>query len=291
MKLTLFPLEDIDLSEGFVVRRTLGLGDTLFALNTVRAYKEANPTTPIWFDFGGTEWEQLRPWLPSIIEQGLTPTQDVWIVDFDDVPTNLEECRYVFMAQSLGVEVEDFSLPWALPPAALQRVDGDYPRMEEFTVLSPWCGGSAVTRSLPDPVIRELLAQDDYPMFIQHPQSHAEFDHLPNSAVGHCPLPLTAGLVARARAVVSVDTGTAYLAASMGKPTVVVYTHIDPAHRLLPQPNVVWVTPEDLDCGPCGDFAWPPKCPDGGLARCAHGISSDAILDALRSIVGWGAST
>lgn len=278
------PTADLDLTGGFVVRRTVGLGDTLFALNAVRAYKDHHPDTPIWFEFG-EPWACMRSWFAAIIEQTPTPTQDLWTIDFDDVPTDLDQCRYEYMAAALGVEATDFYLPWALPADWVRRVECDYPSMYQYTVLSPWCGGSAVTRSLPDRVIDELLAQDEWPMFIQHPEAHGRYDHLPNSVVGRCPLPLTVALCARAKAVVSVDTGTAYLAASMNKPTVIAYTHIDPLHRLRPQANVAWVAPEAVDCCPCGDFPWPPKCPDGGLARCAHGIASDAILDALRGLL------
>lgn len=274
----------VGLTRGFIGKRTVGLGDTLFALNAIRAFKQAHPRVPVWFDFGGTEWEQLRPWLPDILEQVAPPTTAP-VVDFDTVPTDADACRYKLMAEMLGVEVDSLSLPWDLPASWMHRVAQDYPHIGDHVLLAPWCGGSAVTRSLPDQVIHELLDQDEFPVLLQHPQPHEGFDGLPNTILGDCPLPRTAALCAQAKAVVAVDTGSAYLAASMGVPTVVVFTHIAPEHRLLPQSNVAWVTPDTLDCGPCGDFEWPPKCPDGGLAQCAVAITSESILGALRGIV------
>lgn len=277
--------DHLDLTEGFVARRTIGLGDSLFVLNALRAYKDEHPDTPVWFDPGpDPERQDLSITFPFL--ETSTPPADVWSLDFDLFPADLDGCRYALMAERLGVEATELRLPWAVSEKMLRRVQMDYPRIGEYVVLAPWCGGSAVTRSLPDSLINGLLAQDEFPILIEHPESHGAYDTVPDSVVGRCPLGLMVALVHEAKAVISVDTGTAYVAASMGVPTVVVYTHIKPEDRLLPQDNVAWVQPPaEVECAPCGDFAWPPKCPDGGLARCAEEISLDAILDALRGLV------
>jgi len=93
-------------------------------------------------------------------------------------------------------------------------------------------------------------------------------------------------LVWLSKAVVSVDTGTAYVAVSMGKPTVVVYTHIEPYQRLRPQQGVAWVQPQGVPCAPCGDFEWPnAPCRDGDFAACAKSITAEQILHALQKVV------
>jgi len=150
----------IDDLESLVVRRTIGLGDTIFALNAARAYKEQHPDTKVWFDFGNDERALLGAWLP-MLEEPPAPLQAP-VVDLDALPTDSSETRYSLMAERLGVQADELRLDWKPPEMLLAWYGADYPDLSRFVVLAPWCGGSAVTRSLTDTTIRSLLAQDEY---------------------------------------------------------------------------------------------------------------------------------
>lgn len=249
----------------------------------MRAYLGEHPSAKVWFDFGNEDRAIMRRWLP-MIEKG-RPPKDATMVDLDTISTASTKVRYQEMGRALGVEVNTLSLPWELPRSLLATTKADYPNIGTHIALEPWSGGCAVTRSLPDDVVWGLAGQREFPTILVHHEPVGAFAGLPNNLSGNLPLDQLFAVVSLSRATVSIDTGVAWVAASMGKPTVVAFTHIDPAHRVLPQDNIAVVTPGELPCGPCGDFAWPPKCPDGGLARCARQITAAAILDALRGIV------
>jgi ADP-heptose:LPS heptosyltransferase len=112
-------------------------------------------------------------------------------------------------------------------------------------------------------------------------------------AGGHLSLPGLAAVHARARLVLTTDSGAAHLAAMMGAPVVAVFGPGDPtSYRPPAPPSRVRVVRVGLACSPCGTLEGPP-C--GALTdpACVTGISvamvraaADDLLDCQAQAAG-----
>ena len=110
---------------------------------------------------------------------------------------------------------------------------------------------------------------------------------VPEAAV--CPptdLPAVLDLMARARAVVGVDSGLAHLAAALGRPTVMVFGATDPARTGCQGPltrNVAGAAP----CAPCLSRRCRYPAPAGvnGAPACLAAVSPERVWTALLSLL------
>lgn len=279
---------------GLEVKRTLGMGDTIFALAAVHAYKQARPKTTVWFRAS----HPLQPLVECSGDVTLLPTrapEGRTIIDLDTIPTDTDECRYHRMAAELGVAPIDLTVPWQFPKHIEERVRQDFPQISNAVVFTPWCGGFAPTRSIPDRVIREFIEYCPHALLLRHVEKKAGFERVPNNICGwHFGEIYLAVLLKQAKAVVSVDSGPAYLAISVGTPTVVAFTHIAARSRLGAadiEKSTVEVWEPQLDCVPCGDFPDPanPPCSANGSGRaaCAKSICVDDLLERLHKVVNY----
>lgn len=121
---------------------------------------------------------------------------------------------------------------------------------------------------------------------------------VPEAAV--CPptdLPAAVELVARARAVVGVDSGLAHLAAAFGRPTVMVFGATDPA-RTGCQGLLTRNVGNAIPCAPClsrrcryfapaaeGDAPAQGALAEGGAPACLASVSPQRVWTALKSLL------
>lgn len=94
--------------------------------------------------------------------------------------------------------------------------------------------------------------------------------------VGTTDLVELAALIARARLVVSCDTGPMHLAVALGAPVVALFGPTNP-RRCGPWGQGEHVVSLGLHCGPCGG----KRCRKG-TAECMAGISAERVLEACR---------
>lgn len=267
-----------------VAKRTIGVGDTIFALAAAASYSYEITFVPAPHHFEWVQWARTHV---KVVQSEDEVKGEYRFVDLDSIDTETDVNRVVVMAKAIypTLEPRHVRLPWDIPKAAIDLIRADYPNIEKTVVLAPWCGGMAKTRSLPDNVIREVIAKSPYPILLRHSEPVPRFSDVPNYACDTRGVCWLFALISQCNAVISVDAGGAYVGLTLGKPTVVAFTHIDPASRVCPEDTAVIVEPS-VPCGPCGDFPDPsnPPCP-GDIAACANSITADMLLEALEVAV------
>jgi heptosyltransferase-2 len=99
-------------------------------------------------------------------------------------------------------------------------------------------------------------------------------------AAGRTDLPALAGLLARARVLVSNDTGPLHLAAALGTPVVALFGATDPAVCGPRGHGPARVLYERVACSPC----WLRECPVPGHP-CLDGLSLERVLAEVRGLL------
>ena len=92
-----------------------------------------------------------------------------------------------------------------------------------------------------------------------------------------------AGIIARSRGFVGIDTGLAHIAAAVGAPTLVLFGATSEIKNRPLGPRVRVIT-LDLDCRPC---QMAPRWDECTEWRCM-GFSPEKVAEAARSLVGKG---
>lgn len=272
-------IEKIEDKGRLIVRRTLGLGDTIFALAAVHAFKQQCPQVQVWFE-ASKERQEWVEWSDDVETSARAPRSNCVLIDLDKLPTDVSMARYLVMARHLGVEGESLHIPWSIPEdeqAVLREWLG---RPEDLTLLAPWCVARLVTRSIPSAAIRRFIHHHNGPVALLHHIRVPEYDDLGAlNLTGETPSGTLIALCCLAKACVGVDAGPVYVAASADKPTTIAYTHIDPRARISPADTNVSAVVPSVDCFPCGDFADPnnPPC-EGERGRCALSVQGDWLL-------------
>jgi ADP-heptose:LPS heptosyltransferase len=93
------------------------------------------------------------------------------------------------------------------------------------------------------------------------------------------PLPVAGAILARARLVVTGDTGPMHLAAAVGTPIVGVFGPSDPL-RYAPLSTCSRVVRVDLPCSPCNRIRLPPARCVGHTPDCLEHVSTDRVTAA-----------
>jgi len=258
------------------IRRLLGIGDQVFVLLAAYAYfrETEERVTFVGSDVWGEEGPPLGfiDWIHPSKSENL-----IYDMDYDTVLPRDDIDRATLFANLIGIDKPASYLPW--------EVDAEE---DKSILIAPYGGGGVVTRTIPVHTVINLMeilrdCFPDYTITITDSRRRTEYDNIPAvNATGLWNIHQLLRHIKAASVIISVDSGTAYLAASMQKPTVIVFTHIDPSNRIgWAGDNVVVVTPPPLPCWPCGDFPWPEApCPDV-IGRCALSIQAEAIADAL----------
>lgn len=244
------------------VRRTFGLGDQIFALGAAAGCRFEQYGREVQFIGNEELVSHLRG-----VESG---RDEPPYVDLDNADPQHPGDRSEQYAALLGARLPRFPLDWRQKPCR-----GGY------TVIAPWCAGAVPTRSLSPACVRDLCARVEDPVLVHHHPMPAPGLGPQANLTGRLTLTELVNVLASADRVIAVDAGTAYLAASMGKPTTVIFTHIAPAQRVKFMPWAKTIR-ADLPCSPCGDFVWPNCACQGtdGFAACGQSVTAEMILGA-----------
>jgi hypothetical protein len=270
------------MSRDIVIRRTVGLGDTAFALAAATARKAETPGVGIWYAGPPQRAEWARRC--TAIEPGEHFPPSAEIVDLDRIESDTPACRSALMARRLGVQ--------HFKPT---RIAFDLPKLDTWAghvLLTPFGGSSVVTRSFPPQVVDELATglrrQGKIVLFAR------KSVWVPHSGQGplrwtELPGMTEAQMVAIAlscRACIGVDQGISHLVGLAGIPTVIVFTHVESSARAAFHPDTtVSVDVQGVSCRPCGDFAGQPACAaTQRYAECAKRISLQEVLKAYAAL-------
>ena len=248
------------------VRRTIGLGDQISALGAIHGWKQGRVNEEALFEGNDDLFvlSGLSPQEPYQYARGAK------YVNLDEADPQHAGDRAQHYADLMGSPRALFPLPW--PTAGTVAKHGRI-------VFAPWCKGRALTRSLSEAVIAEVAQKTDC-LLVHHEQSSRRFEGCVDLQGRVTTLPALLECVAGSRGVIAIDSGIAYFAASLGIPTVILYTHFQghsESYTSLP-----WVKAfHSPHCAkPCGDFAW-PNCPCWGTERfasCSQRITAEEIL-------------
>ena len=183
-------------------------------------------------------------------------------------------------------------LEFALGPPAQSRVaewlDGRGIGDAPLAALAP--GAAHATKRWPathwDQLAALLRAAGMAPVLLGGPGDRslgAELAGTAVSAVGEFSLQETGALLARARVLVSNDTGVMHMATGVGTPVVALFGPTVAAFGFFPYNARATVLQRDLDCRPCSAMG-SARCPMGHH-RCLVDISPADVMTAVAPVI------
>lgn len=232
-----------------VVRRP-GLGDKVFALAACYAYVQEHPEVDMAFSGLDTD-----TWMSHVIDWvkiGVNPDCNT-VVNLDNTPCNGGD-RTKLMGDILGVDVTTIEFPIKIP-----RKQHNIPK--PYYVFVPFAA-MAGPRSLPIVTIKELLSYVPLRVALTDAKKY-DFANLSSNVVNCTGMDMMGliALIADSAGVIAVDTGVPWLAAAMGKPCLVMFSHIRSAERTMTCHHVWGVEPQVLCAKSCGDhIGTRPQC-------------------------------
>lgn len=232
-----------------VIRRP-GLGDKVFALAACSTFTKQYPEVEL--TFSGMETDT---WLPKVIDWlpiGLNPHCNT-VANLDNTPCNGGD-RAKLMGDILGVDVTTIEFPIKIP-----RKQHNIPK--PYYVFVPFAA-MAGPRSLPIVTIKELLSYIPLRVALTDAKKY-DFANLSSNVVNCTGMDMMGliALIADSAGVIAVDTGVPWLAAAMGKPSLIMFSHIRSAERTMTCHNVWGVEPQVLCAKSCGDhIGTRPQC-------------------------------
>lgn len=210
----------------------------------------------------------LRPdylWLPE--------TNHADVIDLDVMTRDLHptEHRSTELGRLLGLEPPFAPLEIIIPPSW----ERPFEQLRDCIIFAPEAGHSSrawpadkvalLGRSLKgSPLILAGLNHD--------PQIPCDVD-----TRGKLELHELLGLLAVARVVITMDSGTLHLATALGTPTVALFGGIDPSFRIYPQQPVVALQAE-MPCCPCNKNE---TC--DGQFTCIRQIKVEEVIKAVKT--------
>jgi hypothetical protein len=267
-------VEKRELIDPIQFTRRPGLGDRIFALAAVGAYKKTH-RKKLWFS--ATDKDEWLDWVP-FIEHGINNFANT-VVNFDNVPANAGD-RATFMASLLGCELFDLQMPIKIPNQFRDRIERPY------FVFVPFSSRRG-PRSLPHNVVNDVCNKSSDRLVL--------IDDLPHESPGLNLVNQTAslsteeliGIVADAEAVISVDTGPLYVAAMLGKPAIGFFSHVPPEHRVLCTNTIIAIDSPAV-CSPCYDHIGtiPPCKFVENVPKCISYYTTETIFYLMEELKG-----
>jgi len=278
--------------ESLTIIRDMGLGDVLMLWPTVRAFKLKFPNIKLTYAVGSAYVDLFRGWAEDYVEAivPLTTMQGhIKAIDLrgyseraDDRRT---EHRVDVFANYMQVQpLADRSVRVRLQPpevdeaAALLRTHG----WDGVTPLAmvAWRGSSG-HRSIPQHIVlatlRALLADGFLPVVVDQESPNVQVDGVLNLG-GATNVRQLAAVLSHATIVISPDTGVYHLAQAVGRPTVVVFSTVDPDKRVRYYPNCETIWHNEVPCAPCWDTGCEP-------IPCLMRVTATEIMAAVRKLV------
>lgn len=288
------PPSPVTVNDGQVIqmRRYPGMGDVIFAMTAAWNLTQRYDDLQIYFDTPAVHHQWVE-WVPFI--RGIHTREAENFINFDLIDHCANHDRTVEMLRCCGVKYKGrhkpkFHMPINLPD---RRAMG-FPDLK-YALFAPWARYHIDPRSIPQTVINEFLRMYkqnfNLPLVIvdRFPTDIPEADQKTIvNMTGIDPLD-TAELwiaVRDAEYLISTDTGVMHMATTLRTPTLGVFQHIDPMHRLsLVESPWVAITP-DLPCFPCGDGCPHPCEADIGIEprSCARSVTAHDIIEGIRKL-------
>jgi len=258
-----------------VVRRP-GLGDKVFSLAATFAYLQEHPDLDVTFSGLDTDkWLELIPW----VKIGVNPECST-VANLDNTPPNGGD-RTKLMGEVLGIDVTSMEFPIRTPRMSLGVKKPYY----VFVPFAARCG----PRSLPLQTTLEVMKSSPVPLAIVDSLRYdwCELGSNVTNCTGMDMFQLVA-LLAECEGIVSCDTGVPWLGAAMGKPCVVLFSHVPMRDRTMTCRNVLGVEPQIPCFNGCGDHvATRPECRwREQVNKCTAGYTAEFVRHMMREFAG-----
>jgi hypothetical protein len=221
-----------------VIRRP-GLGDKVFALAATYTYTQQNPDIDVTFSgLDNDTWLKQIKWVNIGINHECKS-----VVNLDNTPPNGGD-RTKLMGHIMGVEVEDIRFPIVVPRRKLGIT-------KPYFVFSPFAARRG-PRSLPLKTVMSVMSKSPIPIVFVDSLKY-DFEIGPNATdcSGATVLDLLV-LLDGCEGVISCDTGVPWLGAAIGKPSLVLFSHVPKEDRTQTISNC-WGISSIASCSPCGD--------------------------------------
>jgi len=251
--------------------RQPGLGDRIFALAAAYAYRQKHPRTRITFQATMHDSEWLS-WLP-FIRVGLDKKAKT-VVNFDNLGANIGD-RATVMADVLDVQLASLQFPINVPDNIMTLPDKPY------YVFVPFASRRG-PRSLPRDIIDTVLDKTDMQIVL--------IDTMPYETKTERTINLSSrigfqelfALIHGSAGIIGVDTGPLFVGLAMGKPTMILFSHVAANRRILAANNVV-AYDSIASCAPCGDHINSrPSCDmKDPVAKCMRHYTAEFLLYAM----------
>lgn len=288
------PPSPVDVEDGQVIqmRRYPGMGDIIFALTAAWNLTQRFDDLEIYFDMPQA-YHGWFDWLPFIA--GAHNKKPDNFINLDLIDHCSEHDRTVEMLRCCGVKYKGRHKPkYHIPINLPDRRASGFPDIK-YAVFAPWARYHIDPRSIPANVINDFLRlykrEFNLPLVVVD-RFRTDLPEADGRTVVNMTGvdPLDAAelwlAVRDAQYLLSTDTGVMHMGTTLRVPTVGVFQHIDPNHRLsLVESPWTAVTP-DLHCFPCGDGV-PRPCesdPDTAEFSCARCVTAQDLLASIERI-------
>lgn len=260
-----------------LVNRQPGIGDRIFALAAAYAYHKKHPYHQISF-LGDDEDAEWLSWIPWLEQDCIKDTNT--IVQLNHTPISGGD-RAQIMGKMMGVDVKSICLDINVPKDAGPIIDEDY------IVFVPFARNRG-PRSIPPDIVANVLCRIPYKtVMIDHDRFSCSGNNVINMS-GELRLAEVFGVIDRARGVVCVDTGLAWVSAALEKPTLCMFGHVGARERAQCTKHFIGVD-SCSQCAPCGDLLnITPKCRfRSRIPKCMQYYSSNNILIFFDTLIDY----
>ncbi|MES2648667.1 MAG: glycosyltransferase family 9 protein [Bacteroidota bacterium] len=205
--------------------------------------------------------------------------------------------RSLDTVKSFGVKNDGEGLDYFIPEKDMIK-EGDLPLPHQLAYVGVVIGAALATKKLPLHKLQELCQKLDFPIVLmggpedkQHGDKIAAVD--PEKIYNSCGkfnLNESAGLVKKAKLIISHDTGLMHIAAAFKKPIISIWGNTVPAFGMTPYYGNYPVFHREfgvsgLNCRPCSKIGY-KKCPRGHFKCMNQQDISAIILQALKILKG-----
>ena len=262
-----------------IIKRTHGLGNLVLLLPVLHRLHHLGWDVTL---LTRSEWADVFSQLVPDIAVTHQVDPDIRPIDLDleTLAHKPVEHRTLEFARILEVE-GPFNAPCLHVPWEWRR---EFDSFRNAVLFAPEAGHQA--REWPQEHSVQFLqkARKDYQIVVAGTRTHPPLpaDH---DLRGLLTLRQLIALLATVKGVISMDSGTLYLAAAIGTPTLALFGGIDPSYRVLPQQKVT-VLRTGIACSPCNKEE---VC--SGAFACLSGIQPEYVLARLETLAKAGART
>ncbi|WP_338668966.1 glycosyltransferase family 9 protein [Pseudodesulfovibrio methanolicus] len=256
------------------IKRTHGLGNVLLLLPVLELLRDRGESVRL---LTRLEWVgAVAALVPGVKVQLLEGPLPAGAVDLDVMTLSIKpvEHRTLELARLLGIDGDIPARRYTVPEAWGRPFDS----LAGCVILAPEAGHPA--RQWAWKYVRELAASLTGSPLVLTGTAPSREVVCDRDLRGELDLAGMLGLLSRASAVVTLDSGTLHMATSLGVPSVAVFGGVNPRFRVRESQRAV-VLQADMACAPCDKNE---TC--DGRVPCLQRLRPEHVLDALRALDG-----